>query len=160
MSGTDMEIVITGPFLHQRAACEPVLRALPDWFGIEEAVVQYLKDLEELPTFLAAAGDRVVGFLALLPRNEYVTEILVMGVLPDAHRAGVGRSLVQRAEAYARECRAEYLYVKTLGPSHPDSGYARTRAFYVALGFRPLEEFMQIWDENNPCLLMIKTISR
>jgi ribosomal protein S18 acetylase RimI-like enzyme len=48
------------------------------------------------------------------------------------------------------------MQVKTLGPSRPDEHYAKTRAFYEALGFRPLEEFKQIWDENNPCLVMVK----
>ncbi len=153
-----MDMVITGPLLYQRAACEPVLRSLPEWFGIEEALVQYLDDLEKLPTFLATAGDRIVGFLTILLRSEYVAEILVMGVRPEAHRSGVGRALVQHAAAYARDCGAEYLYVKTLGPSHPDPGYARTRAFYAAMGFRLLEEFTQIWDERNPCLLMIKSL--
>lgn len=155
-----MEIVVTGPLLHQGAACEPVLRSLPDWFGIEEATVQYLKDVDGLPTFLAEADGQITGFLTLMPRNDYVSEILVMGVRPDAHRSGVGRALVQRAEAYARENRTEYLYVKTLGPSNPDPGYTRTRRFYEVMGFRPVEEFKQIWDENNPCLLMIKTIGQ
>lgn len=27
-----------------------------------------------------------------------------------------------------------------------DGNYARTRAFYQAVGFKPLEEFKQIWD--------------
>jgi ribosomal protein S18 acetylase RimI-like enzyme len=154
------EIVIKGPFLHQGAACEPVLRCLPDWFGIEDAVVQYLKDLEELPTFLAAVEDRIVGFLTLKPLNNYVSEILVMAVRPEAHRSGVGRALCCHAEAFSRQRRTEYLYVKTLGPSNPDPGYARTRAFYEAMGFRPLEEFTQIWDEQNPCLLMVKSLAQ
>jgi ribosomal protein S18 acetylase RimI-like enzyme len=50
------------------------------------------------------------------------------------------------------------MQVKTLGPSNPDPGYARTRAFYEALGFRPLEELKQIWDEQNPCLIMVKQL--
>jgi ribosomal protein S18 acetylase RimI-like enzyme len=154
------EIVIKGPLLHQGAVCEPVLRSLPDWFGIEEAVAQYIKDLEELPTFLAIVEDRIVGFLTLKPTNEYISEILVMGVRPEAHRSGVGRALIRLAEVFSRQRGAEYLYVKTLGPSHPDPGYARTRAFYAAMGFRPVEEFSQIWNEENPCLLMIKALSR
>ena len=52
----------------------------------------------------------------------------------------------------------EYLQVKTLGPSHPDENYASTRAFYLAMGFRPLEEFKHIWDEHNPCLIMVKKL--
>lgn len=155
-----MEMIVTGPLLHQAAVCEPVLRALPDWFGIEEAVIQYLKDIEDLPTFLASIENRIVGFLTLKSLNVYVSEIIVMGVRPEAHRCGVGRILLHHAEAFLRQGQTEYLYVKTLAPSHPDPGYARTRAFYEAVGFRPLEEFKHVWDEQNPCLLMIKALSR
>jgi hypothetical protein len=31
-----------------------VLAALPDWFGIEEAVEAYVRDVAGLPTFAAA----------------------------------------------------------------------------------------------------------
>jgi hypothetical protein len=52
----------------------------------------------------------------------------------------------------------EYLQVKTLGPSHPSRGYAATRRFYEALGFRPLEEIHGLWAEDNPCLLLVKRL--
>jgi hypothetical protein len=45
-------------------------------------------------------------------------------------------------------------------PSVTDEHYARTRAFYQAMGFRPLEEFKQIWDEANPCGLMVKYLGK
>jgi hypothetical protein len=44
-----------------------------------------------------------------------------------------------------------------LGPSHPDVGYRKTRAFYEALGFEPLEELTDLW-EGNPCLVMVKVL--
>ena len=50
------------------------------------------------------------------------------------------------------------LQVKTLGPSHPSEHYAATRQFYVARGFRPLEELTEIWGEDNPCLIMVKRL--
>jgi hypothetical protein len=53
----------------------------------------------------------------------------------------------------------EFLQVKTRGPSKPDEGYDKTRAFYLAYGFRPLEEFPLLWDADNPALLMVKTIT-
>jgi GNAT superfamily N-acetyltransferase len=151
-----MVAIDPAPRLGQSAACEPILRALPEWFGIETALVQYARDIDTLPTFLAELEGRAVGFLTLKRHPACAAEIYVMGVRPEAHRQGVGRALVQRAEAYLRRERVDYLQVKTLGPSHPDPGYAQTRAFYTALGFQPLEEFRQIWNEQNPCLLMIK----
>lgn len=36
--------------------------------------------------------------------------------------------------------------------------YARTRSFYRSMGFEPLITLTEMWDENNPCLIMIKTL--
>ena len=58
---------ITGPLLGQAAACEPILRSLPDWFGIEEAIVYYVKEIDDLPTFLALDEEEgAVGFMSCL----------------------------------------------------------------------------------------------
>jgi N-acetylglutamate synthase-like GNAT family acetyltransferase len=153
-----MNFKIEGPLYNQSSVCVPILRMLPDWFGIEAAVVNYEHEIEHLPTFLAKVNGQVLGFLSLKQHNPFSAEIYVMAVRPDVHRGGIGRTLVKAAEAHTRGLGVEYMQVKTLGPSRPDEGYAHTRAFYEAMGFRPLEEFKQIWDENNPCLVMIKRI--
>jgi GNAT superfamily N-acetyltransferase len=149
---------ILGPKIGQSSVCAPILRALPEWFGIEAALRQYEREIETLPTFLARGGEAVIGFLTVKQHFPGAAEILVMGVIPAAQGRGIGRALVAAAEVYARGLGIEYLQVKTLGPSNPDPGYARTRAFYEALGFRPLEELRQIWDENNPCLILVKKL--
>ena len=151
--------MIQGPMLGQSAVCEPILRSLPQWFGIEEANAQYLKDIEELPTFLASVDEQAVGFLTLRQHNEYAAEIHIVGVNPGAHRQGIGRALQSEAEAHLRQRQVEFLQVKTLSPAHPDENYARTRAFYQAMGFRPLEEFPDLWGPQNPCLMMIKSLN-
>ena len=153
-----MNFKIEGPLLNRSSDCVPLLRLLPDWFGIEEAILDYERQIEHLPTFLAKGDGRVLGFLSLKQHNPFTAEILVMAVHPQAQRGGIGRALVEAADVHARGLGLEYMQVKTLGPSHPDEGYAHTRAFYEALGFRSLEEFTQIWDENNPCLVMVKRL--
>lgn len=147
-----------GPLLGQASISAPILRALPAWFGIEEATAQYIEDTDSLPTWLARAGGEVAGFLTIRPHNEYTAEIHVMGVRPDMHRRGIGRVLVQTVEAALRGSGLEYLQVKTLSPSHPDENYAKTRRFYLAMGFRPLEEFPDLWGEAIPCLQLVKWI--
>lgn len=142
---------------HEKSGLESILRALPQWFGIEAAIVEYMRDIETLQTFVALDGDRAVGFLALAFHNPYTAEVHVMGVLPGYHRQGIGTALIERAEAIAREAGCEYLEVKTLGPSHPDLHYARTRDFYMRCGFRPLEELADLWP-GNPCLIMVKRL--
>jgi len=149
---------ITGPDLHQAARCEPILRALPEWFGIEAAIQQFMCDIDDLPTLLAWNKDNLAGFLTLKIHNLYSAEVFVTGVAPAFHRMGTGTQLMSAAEHYLRSKDIEYLQVKTLGPSHPDAAYARTRAFYEKMGFRPLEEFTQIWNAENPCLIMVKRI--
>ena len=54
-------IDIDGPLLEQSARCMPVLRALPQWFGFEEANAAYERDINVLPTFVASERGDVVG---------------------------------------------------------------------------------------------------
>ena len=151
-----MNLEIQGPLLGQSELCEPILRALPDWFGIEEATRQYVADTAVLPTFIAFHDNQPVGFLTINQHTPYAAEIHVMAVLPEWHRHGVGRALLVASEAYLREQKVEFLQVKTLSSRHPDVGYGRTRQFYLGVGFRPLEEFPDLWGEANPCLQLIK----
>jgi ribosomal protein S18 acetylase RimI-like enzyme len=153
-----MGFAIQGPLLNQSSGCTPILRLLPDWFGIEDAILKYEQEIKVLPTFLVRSENRVVGFLSLKQHNPYSSEIYVMAIHPDMHRCGIGRALVEAAEAHTRRLGVEYMQVKTLGPSRPDESFAYTRLFYEAVGFRPLEEFPKFWDEHNPCLLMVKRL--
>ena len=137
--------------------CEEILRSLPEWFGIEEAIVQYVRDCEAMETWVAWTQGRIAGFLTLNHHNPFSSEIQVMAVRPDLHRQGVGRALVHHAEERVRGGATRFLQVKTLGPSRPNEHYARTRAFYERLGFTPLEE-NHLWGPVNPCLIMVKHI--
>ncbi len=134
--------------------CRSVLEALPEWFGIEEAVRRYIREVADLPTF-ASGSD---GFLSLKLHTDAAAEIYVMGVRPPNQGQGLGTALVEAAEGFLREREVEFLQVKTLGPSQPDEGYARTRHFYETCGFQPLEETTEIWGEANPCLIMVKSL--
>jgi GNAT superfamily N-acetyltransferase len=148
-----MTVVEVGDPAERSRICEVVLRDLPDWFGIEEATTAYIRDVAGLPMF--AVGDD--AFIALKVHNPRAAELYVMGVRHDRHRQGLGTSLLAAGEAYLRDRGVEYLQVKTLGPSYADPGYERTRRFYEAQGFVPLEELHDLW-EANPCLLMVKRL--
>ena len=153
-----MNVNIEGPYFEKAAVCAPILRSLPAWFGIEKAIVHYSTEIDHSPTLLACKAERVIGFVSLKQHTPYSAEIYVMGILPETHRKGIGRALINQAQEWLKSRDVEYLQVKTLGPSHSDENYAKTRAFYEAMGFRPLEEFKQIWDEHNPCLIMVKKL--
>jgi coenzyme F420-0:L-glutamate ligase / coenzyme F420-1:gamma-L-glutamate ligase len=135
---------------------EAVLRDLPDWFGIEESTRKYIEDAATLPTF---AVEPDLGFLCVKQHTPQSAEVYVIGVRREQHRRGIGRALIAAAERWCREQGVRYLQVKTLGPSRPDPGYDRTRAFYAGTGFVALEELHGLWDEGNPTLILLKEVS-
>jgi GNAT superfamily N-acetyltransferase len=149
-------------------AVERLVRALPQWFGIESSVAEYVESAARLPTYLAWSAsesgaddqdDPPVGTLLAARHFPCSAEIHLMAVDPALHRRGVGRALVTALEADLAADGVEFLQVKTLGPAHPDAGYALTRQFYAAVGFRPLEEIHGLWPDN-PCLVMVKSLQQ
>jgi GNAT superfamily N-acetyltransferase len=149
---------IDGPYFAKAAICAPILRSLPEWFGIEEDIAQYVAEIDHLPTFLTCQAGEVTGFLSIKQHFPASAEVFVMGIRQEAHRQGMGRALMHQAQAWLKTQGVEYLQVKTLGSSHPDGNYAKTRAFYLSMGFKPLEEFLQIWNADNPCLILVKRL--
>ncbi len=139
--------------------CRRVLATLPTWFGIPESVEDYVAKADTNPTLITTIHGEDVGILTLVTHTPYAAEIYVMGVVPERHREGIGRQMVEFAETWLRGRDIEFLQVKTLSPRHPDPGYVKTRAFYMACGFRPLEEFPDLWQPENPALQMVKAIA-
>lgn len=139
--------------------CRTVLAALPTWFGVPESVEDYVAKADENPTVVATMEDDDVGILTLVLHTPYAAEVYVMGVRPEHHRHGIGRRMLGFAETWLRDRDIEFLQVKTLSPRHPDPGYVGTREFYFAAGFRPLEEFPDLWQPENPALQMIKALA-
>lgn len=143
----------------EAADCERILRALPEWFGIESAIVHYVEDVRSMETWVAEDAGAVVGFVTLRRHNPHSAEIQVIGVLPSHHGQGLGRALMETVEHAVTAEGFDLLQVKTLGPSRPDAFYERARAFYEHLGFIPLEE-NNLWGDVNPCLILVKPVRR
>jgi GNAT superfamily N-acetyltransferase len=140
--------------------CRRILKTLPAWFGIPTSVEDYVATTDRSRTVIASLRDEDIGILKLGQHSEYAAEVYVMAVLGELHRRGIGRALLGHAEGMLAANGVEYLQVKTLAPSKPDEGYEKTRAFYLAYSFRPLEEFRDLWDADNPALQMIKVIPK
>ena len=136
--------------------CERILKSLPEWFGVPASVERYIHDVRETPFFTVRADGVVAGFAALKEHNEHTAEILVVGVLPEYHRRGVGRTLISAAELFCRDTGRSFLTVKTLDESDRYEPYLKTLAFYRAMGFLPLQVIDGYWDEQNPCLMLAK----
>ncbi len=138
--------------------CQSVIAALPAWFGDQETNDEYISDVKEMPLFAAFNGIQLCGFVALNPTSDSAMDIHVLGVVPDWHHQGVGKALVNAAKAYSAAKGALFLTVKTLGPSFKNADYAKTRWFYLAVGFYPLEEHLDYWGKGVPCLQMCQWI--
>ena len=150
---------IVGPQLGCQTQCEAILRAVPEWFGIESAIVEYVRNIETLPTFLALeSDDSAIGFMTVKAHFPQSADLYVLAVRKEHHRSGVGRALLGRVEVWLRGEGVRFLQVKTLAPAADYEPYERTRRFYEAMGFTPLEVFPTLWDPRNPCLMMIKAL--
>lgn len=137
-------------------ACGDLLRTLSDWFGIESSIIAYETSLASDPFWVAESDDGFAGFIACKSHFDASAEITVMAVKPDLQRRHIGSDLVHHVENALSNDGIQFLQVKTLSPSRPDPYYSKTRLFYEALGFVPLEEFPTIWSPGNPALLYIK----
>ena len=141
-------------------ACNNILRALPTWFGIEESIVDYVKQVQQMPFYAAYAQNEMVGFVTIKNHNEYTAEVCVMGVLEEYHGQGIGKKLIESCEDYCIANGKQFLTVKTVDASANYESYKNTLRFYLKMGFIPLEVFPQLWDESNPCLFLVKYLGQ
>ena len=151
-----MNARVEGPVKGQGRVCDRILRTLPDWFGDPVAVRGYADDAETGQSFVARAGETTVGILTFKFHSKRAAEIVVIGVVPECHRRGIGRALVSAFESHMHHRGVEYVQVKTLDEAAQSNAYRRTRRFYDAMGFVPLEVWPNTWGAGNPCLQMVK----
>lgn len=135
---------------------EEVLLDLPEWFGLPESTKSYIEESKELPLLAAKDNNNVIGFITLKETSEDVCEVHCMGIKKAYHRKGLGKKLQYSFEDLARE-KYEYIQVKTVDEGHYEE-YDQTVAFYKSLGFKKMEVFPTLWDQWNPCLILIKKI--
>ena len=136
-----------------------LLATVPEWFGQPDSNAEYVKAARTKETWTVRDGDGSVVGVTLVDRHfPHVVELHLVVVDRSAHGRGVGTAMVSAIESDATDRGVRLMEVKTLGASHPDAGYARTRHFYVRCGFLPLEE-TDLWGEGTPCLIMVKPLA-
>jgi GNAT superfamily N-acetyltransferase len=138
--------------------CQAILATIPEWFGLPASNAKYEGLAETGPAVVALDGDEPVGLMLLKRHFGTTLEVYFLAVRRDRHRGGAGRALMGHAEAVARAEGRRFVTVKTRGPSKPYEPYERTRRFYEALGYAALEEFTELWDPENPALMMAKAV--
>jgi len=140
--------------------CKEIIESLPNWFGLESANKEYIERSAETDFYTAYMFGKEVGFFSIISHFPQTSEIYVCGILSEYHRLGIGRKLLQNIEDDLKKKKVKFLTVKTLSASHPDKGYAKTRMFYEAVGFIPLEEFKELWSKEHPCLFLVKELQK
>lgn len=132
-----------------------VLDDLTDWFSIGESRKTYIEESLDKRFLAIFLDDKPVGFLVMKATSKDCVEIFVMGLMKKYHRLGLGKKLIEAFENLARTLSFSYAQVKTVKRGNYEE-YDRTNDFYKAMGYKELECFSSLWDENNPCQIYIK----
>ena len=85
---------VTDPILKSEI-CNSILRRLPLWFGIESAIVDYVRDCQTMDTWVIYNDQNAIGFLSINKHFPTSAEIHVMGILEPYHRQGLGYPLLK-----------------------------------------------------------------
>lgn len=133
-----------------------ILADLPEWFGLPESTQSYIEESKTALLWSAETNGETIGFVTLTETTEDTGEVHCMGIKKRYHRKGIGGLLMEALEQSGRETYT-YLQVKTVDQGHYKE-YDQTIAFYQSKGFSKLEVFPTLWDEWNPCLIMVKKL--
>ena len=94
-----------------------------------DAIELPLEQIEDGGVFVAEVAGSMMGFAAILPREDGDFDLDALFVEPSAWRQGIGRALVEHCVAAARDAGAASLHV--VGNPHAED-------FYSACGFDTL----------------------
>jgi len=122
------------------------LRLHPDWRAGQAEAVRSSCTSDERDVFVALAGDRPVGFVAVALNafHERMGWIDIIGVDPDYQRRGIGSRLTELAVDHLRSRGMDVVVVETGG----DPGHGPARAAYEASGFTllPIARYFRLLD--------------
>lgn len=141
----------------KKSISREILETLTEWFGIEESREEYIADTINQKFYVADENNKSIGFLTIKETSKDTIELAVIGVLKEYHRRGIGRQLFEEAIRDAKNKGYSFIQVKTVKKGCYEE-YDKTNEFYISLGFKELEVFPTLWDENNPCQIYIMTL--
>lgn len=136
-----------------------ILEKLPKWFGNKQALDDYVEKVKSFPYWAALDTEKnCIGFFSVKIHYSHTGEIFVCGVIPEYHRNGIGKAIYKEIEKFFLKNGCKYVIVKTLSETAVYEPYDLTRKFYKDIGFESLITLTEMWDEDNPCLIMFKSL--
>jgi len=115
-------------------------RSLPEFFN-DQGIAEMTDEIPRERGAVGEIGGELVGFVTWAI-HDGIGRIGWIAVSGDHHRLGIGRRLIEYAQADLRAAGISVLEVDTLGESVEYEPYDRTRAFYRAIGFEDLKSVM------------------
>ncbi len=122
-----------------------LVNELPEWFDDDARQRAIPSDLNHQTTFVAVHEDRQIGFITLYFAEGRIN-IGWLAVRRNYHGKGIGRALLNHAEAFGRKSGMKEIATVTLGDGIDYEPYKATRSFYLSQGF----EIYQRNTTNNP----------
>jgi ribosomal protein S18 acetylase RimI-like enzyme len=137
-----------------------IARGLPQWFT-ESGIQEITRDIQTHEGFVALDEERVVGFATFTLLSDTKTaELSWIGVHPQLHRKGIGRTLVNAVEGDLLQRGFLSLEVSTVARTVEYEPYARTQRFYYAVGFSDLRIDKGWYPSGDDRLLLSKQLGR
>ena len=113
-----------------------------------DAIVLPIEQIENGGVFVAEVAGSIVGFAAILPRQDGDSELDALFVEPASWRQGIGRALVEHCASTARSAGARVLHV---------TGNPHAKDFYLTCGFEVVGTIQTRFGKG---LLMQKTLTQ
>lgn len=142
----------------KKSIARSILRELPEWFWDDELVEETVDEILDFKFYTIHEDEELAGFVALRLISRRSAELYVMGIKQEYQRKGIGKKLLEEAELKLKEIGIKLLHLKTLGSSNDNKNYKATRKFYRSMGYIAMDEFPEIWSEEEPCMIMVKAI--
>ena len=129
-----MEVTLREARPEDGPAIAALVQALPQWFT-PDVVEKAPADAARYPTLVAVDTHGGIIGAVVWKIESNAAEIEWLMVAPEHHRCGLGRRMMMELIARLETAGVTRLVVATLAHTIEYEPYARTRAFYEAMGF-------------------------
>ncbi|MBS1992662.1 MAG: GNAT family N-acetyltransferase [Cyanobacteria bacterium SZAS LIN-3] len=141
-------------------AMRAILHNRSDVYTYEGTIAQHCTDCENPLNYTACAFSdqgRPLGIATMQAVNEFSVELIVIAVVKDAERNGIGSALLSKLEEEALRRKKIFLMLKAFGPSEVDPESQIALNFFRKNEICILGEYDFIWEGYN-CAMLAKRL--